>query len=64
MFAGAFELILAIHCKKEDVDLRDLPSALRIKIHYHRLTQLGTNVSEEQVEAYIANLASSPDPAK
>ena len=25
---------------------------------------MGTNVSEEQVEAYIANLASSPDPAK
>ena len=55
---------LAIHCKKEGVDLRDLAPALRIKNHYNRLTQLGTNVSEEQVEAYIVNLASSPDPAK
>jgi hypothetical protein len=55
---------LAIHCKKEGVDLRELASSLRIKNHYNRLTQLGKNVSEEQVEAYIANLASSPDPAK
>ncbi|MGA9155015.1 MAG: hypothetical protein WBZ36_30900 [Candidatus Nitrosopolaris sp.] len=55
---------LAIHCKKEGVDLRELASSLRIKNHYNRLTQLGTNVSEEQVEAHIANLASSPDPAR
>ena len=61
-FSSAREL--AIHCKKEGVDLRDLAPALRIKNHYNRLTQLGTNVSEEQVEAYIANLVSSPDPAK
>jgi hypothetical protein len=55
---------LAIHCKKEGVDLRDLASALRIKNHYNSLTQLDTNVSEEQVEVYIYNLASSPDPTK
>jgi hypothetical protein len=35
-----------------------------VKCDYNRLTQLGTNVSEEQVEAYIDNLASSPNPTK
>jgi hypothetical protein len=50
---------LAIHCKKEGVDLRDLPSALRIKNH---VTQFGAD--EEQIEAFVVNLANYPNPSK
>ena len=46
---------LAIHCKKEGINLADLMSALRIK-------QLGGN--EERVEQFIARCANSQDPQK
>ena len=50
---------LAIHCKKEGVNLGDLISALRIKNY---IKQLGTD--EEQLEQFIASCATSQDPQK
>ena len=51
---------LALYCKKEGVKVSDLRTALRMKNY---VTRLGTNVTEDQIEPYIANLVSSPDPA-
>ncbi|MGB6590753.1 MAG: hypothetical protein WA323_07115 [Candidatus Nitrosopolaris sp.] len=51
---------LAIHCKKEGINLTDLMSALRIKNY---IKQLGA-VDEEQVEQFIARCANSQDPQK
>jgi hypothetical protein len=51
---------LALYCKKEGDKVSDLRTALRMKNY---VTRLGTNVTEDQIEPYIANLVSSPDPA-
>ena len=48
---------LAIHCKKEGINLADLTSALRIKNY---VKELGTE--EERVEQFIAGCANSHDP--
>ncbi len=45
---------LALYCKKEGVKVRDLRTALRMKNY---VTRLGTNVTEDQIEPYIANLS-------
>ncbi|MFY9796680.1 MAG: hypothetical protein WAJ93_13415 [Candidatus Nitrosopolaris sp.] len=50
---------LALYCKREGINISDLRTALRMKNY---VTRLG-NVSEEQIEPFIANLVSSPDPA-
>ena len=50
---------LALYCKREGIQISDLRTALRMKNY---VTRLG-NVSEEQIEPFIANLVSSPDPA-
>lgn len=50
---------LAIHCKKEGVNLEDLMSALRIKNY---IRQISTD--EERVEQFIAKCAASQDPQK
>ena len=50
---------LAIHCKKEGVNLGDLVSALRIKNY---IKHIGTD--EERVEQFIASCAASQDPQK
>ena len=51
---------LAIHCKKEDVNLEDLLSASRIKNY---IKQLST-IDEERVEQLIARYTASQDPQK
>ena len=50
---------LALYCKRDGIQISDLRTALRMKNY---VTRLG-NVSEEQIEPFIANLVSSPDPA-
>jgi hypothetical protein len=50
---------LAIHCKKEGVNLGDLISALRIKNHIKHI-----GADEERVEQFIARCANSQDPQK
>ena len=50
---------LAIHCKKEGVNLGDFMSALRIKNHIQQ-----TGADEEQVEQFITRCAASQDPQK
>ena len=50
---------LAIHCKKEGINLGDFMSALRIKNY---IKQIGTE--EERVEQFIAKCANSQDPQK
>ena len=50
---------LALYCKREGINISDLRTALRMKNY---VTRLG-NVSEEQIEPFIANLVNSPDPA-
>ena len=50
---------LAIHCKKEGVNLADFMSALRIKNY---IKQIGGD--EERVEQFIARCANSQDPQK
>jgi len=50
---------LAIHCKKEAINLSDLTSALRIRNY---IKQLGT--TEARVEQFIARCANSQDPQK
>src|SRR5215472_16312266 len=47
------------HCKKEDINLADLTSALRIRNY---IKELGTD--EERVERFIAICANSQDPQK
>jgi hypothetical protein len=47
---------LAIHCKKEGINLTDLMSVLRIKNY---IKQIGAD--EEQVEQFIARCANSQD---
>ena len=51
---------LAIHCKKEGVNLGDLMYSLRIKNY---IKQLGA-IDEERVEQFIARCAASQDPQK
>jgi hypothetical protein len=48
---------LAIHCKKEGVNLEDLVPTLRIKNY---IRELGTD--EERVEQFITRCAASQDP--
>ncbi|MFZ0510245.1 MAG: hypothetical protein WAM14_01450 [Candidatus Nitrosopolaris sp.] len=48
---------LAIHCKKEGVNLGDLMSALRIKNHIKQI-----DADEERIEQFIARCANSQDP--
>ena len=50
---------LAIHCKKEGVNLGDFMSALRIKNHIQQ-----TGADEEQVEQFIIRCVNSQDPRK
>ena len=50
---------LAIHCKKEGINLADLTSVLRIRSYIKRI---GTE--EERVEQFIAICANSQDPQK
>jgi hypothetical protein len=50
---------LAIHCKKEGVNLGDLMSALRIKNYIKQI-----DADEERVEQFIARCANSQDPQK
>ena len=50
---------LVLYCKREGIKISDFMTALRIKNY---VTRLG-NVSEEQIEPFIANLVSSPNPA-
>jgi hypothetical protein len=50
---------LAIHCKKEGINLQDLTSALRIR---NNIKELG--IEEERVEQLIARCANSHDPQK
>jgi hypothetical protein len=48
---------LAIHCKKEGVNIEDFVSALRIRNY---IKEIGTD--ESRVEQFIARCASSQDP--
>jgi hypothetical protein len=50
---------LAIHCKKEGINLADLTSALRIRNYIKRI-----GIEEERVEQFIAICANSQDPQK
>jgi hypothetical protein len=50
---------LAIHCKKEGVNLGDLVSALRIKNYIKHI-----DADEERIEQFIARCANSQDPQK
>ncbi|MFZ0514926.1 MAG: SDR family NAD(P)-dependent oxidoreductase [Candidatus Nitrosopolaris sp.] len=50
---------LAVHCKKEGINLADLTSALRIRNYIKEL-----RTEEERVEQFIARCANSQDPQK
>jgi hypothetical protein len=50
---------LAVHCKKNGISVTDFRSNLRLR---NFITRLGPDVTESQVEQYIANLSGSPNP--
>jgi hypothetical protein len=50
---------LAIACKKNGISVTDFRSNLRLR---NFITRLGPDVTESQVEQYIANLSGSPNP--
>ena len=50
---------LAVHCKKEGINIADLTSALRIRNY---IKELG--IDEERMEQFIARCVNSQDPQK